>query len=470
MSTFVSTTIPYVNGDPHVGFALECVQADVLARHRRARGEPVRFGTGTDDNSLKNVRAAAAAGVPVGDFVAARAAPFAALRETLALSTDDFIRTSADPRHRPGVEALWRACKDDLFEQEYEGLYCVSCETFVDGPCPEHGEPEPVTERNWFFRLSRYEEPLLDLIQSGRLRIEPPELRRETLAFIQRGLQDVSVSRSRERAAGWGIPVPGDPTQVVWVWFDALANYITALGYGSSDGDAYRTWWVEADERVHVVGKDVARFHAVIWPALLLAAAEPPPTAVVVHGFLTVDGRKLSKSAGADANPRSLVEGLGLDALRWWLVRDVPRTGDTDFRPELVVARGRELAHLVGNLVNRSVALARRVPPGKADPDHPLTRAAASLPTEIDAALAQFDLRGASGRLVALAHEANRFLSETRPWELPDDALAAVVPTLLDVCATLGRELEPFVPGAGARIEAVLATRDPDLGRALFAA
>lgn len=471
MRTFVSTTIPYVNGDPHVGFALECVQADVLARHRRARGSAVRFGTGTDDNALKNVRAAAAAGVPVADFVAARARPFAALRGTLDLSTDDFIRTSSDPRHRPGVEALWRAVSGDLVERAYEGLYCVLCEAFVDGPCPEHGEAELVTERNWFFRLSRYREPLLELLESGRLRIEPPELRRETLAFVRAGLEDVSVSRSRTRAGGWGIPVPGDAEQVVWVWFDALANYVTALGYGSADGDGYRAWWAEADERIHVVGKDVARFHAVIWPALLLAAGEPPPTAVFVHGFLTADGRKLSKSSGTGADPRAVVESLGLDAFRWWLVRDVPRTGDTDFRPELAAARGRELAHLVGNLVNRSLGLARRVPDGGApDPAHPLAVRAAALPGAIDEALGQFDLRAASGAIVDLAQAANRFVSETRLWELPEAELAEVVPVLLEVCAAIGRELEPFVPGAGARIAGALAGRDVGLGRELFAA
>ena len=278
------------------------------------------------------------------------------------------------------------------------------------------------------------------------------------------------MSRSRGRAGEWGIPVPGDPTQVVWVWFDALANYVTALGYGSADGGAYRTWWAEADRRAHVVGKDVARFHAVIWPALLLAAGEPAPTAVFVHGFLTVGGRKLSKSAGADANPEAVVESLGLDAFRWWLVRDVPRAGDTDFRPELVAARGRELAHVVGNLVNRSVALARRVAPAEGDPGHPLALAAAALPGAVDDALGRFDLRAASAAIAELAQEANRHVSETRPWELPHDELAEVVPVLLGVCAALGRELEPFVPGAGARIGEALATRDPALGRALFAA
>ena len=240
---YITTAIPYVNGDPHVGFALECVQADVLARHRRLRGDDVRFLSGTDENSLKNVEAAAAAGAEVASFVDAKAARFAALRDVLELSTDDFIRTSVDPRHRPGVERLWRACerRGDLYRRDYDGLYCTGCESFLTddelagGLCPEHGRaPERVVERNWFFALSRYEDRLLELLDSGRLRIEPEHRRNEVLEFVRGGLSDFSVSRPRERARGWGIPVPGDPGQVVYVWFDALANYITALGYGAA--------------------------------------------------------------------------------------------------------------------------------------------------------------------------------------------------------------------------------------------
>jgi tRNA synthetases class I (M) len=239
---YITTAIPYVNGDPHIGFALECVQADVLARHRRLRGDDVRFLSGTDDNSLKNVQAAVAAGLPLAEFVNAKAARFAALRDPLALSYDDFIRTSVDPRHQPGVERLWRACAaaGDLYERDYEGLYCVGCEAFVspdelvDGLCPEHAvPPEHVAERNWFFRLSRYQDELRLLIESGRLRVEPEHRRNEALSFIASGLADFSVSRSRERVQGWGIPVPGDASQVIYVWFDALANYPTAL---SGDG------------------------------------------------------------------------------------------------------------------------------------------------------------------------------------------------------------------------------------------
>lgn len=269
--TYVTTAIAYVNGDPHLGYALECVQADVLARHRRLRGDEVRLLTGTDDNALNNVEAAVAVGLPVARFVAQKGDRFAGLRAPLALSNDDFIRTSTDPRHRPGVERLWRACAQagDLYQRDYEGLYCLGCEAFLapedlrDGRCPEHAEaPAPVVERNWFFRLSRYEQALHDLVESGRLRIEPAQRRNEVLSFIRGGLSDFSVSRSRERARGWGIPVPGDATQVVYVWFDALANYISALDYGAG-GEAYRRWWCESDERVHVIGKGIIRFHAV---------------------------------------------------------------------------------------------------------------------------------------------------------------------------------------------------------------
>jgi methionyl-tRNA synthetase len=287
---FVTTTIPYVNARPHLGFALEAVQADVLARHRRQRGDEVWFLTGTDDNSLKNVLAAEAEGVPTSELVDRNAAAFTALREPLELSFDDFIRTSRDARHRAGVERLWRACADsgDIYRRHYQGLYCVGCEQFytsaelAEGRCPEHGvPPQVVAEDNWFFRLSRYQDRLYELIASGRLRIEPAARRNEVLAFIAAGLEDFSISRSRARARGWGIPVPGDPDQVVYVWWDALGNYVTSLGYGKGGGD-YSHWWACGDRRVHLVGKGVLRFHAVYWPAMLLsgrAAADRHPRA-----------------------------------------------------------------------------------------------------------------------------------------------------------------------------------------------
>jgi methionyl-tRNA synthetase len=383
MTTFLSTTIPYVNAQPHLGFALELVQGDVLARHGRQAGDQVRYQTGTDDNSLKNVLAAEAEGISPATLVGRNAAAFAGLREPLALSFDDFIRTSSDPRHRPGVERLWRACvaRGDLYLKHYEGRYCVGCEQFykpselAGGRCPEHGTvPDVVAEQNWFFRLSRYAGQLHDLISSGRLRIEPAARRNEVLGFIAGGLEDFSVSRSTARARGWGIPVPGDPDQVIYVWWDALGNYITSLGYGTGSPD-YQRWWADAGRRVHLVGKGVLRFHAVYWPAILLSAGEPLPTAILVHDYLTIGGSKISKSglaaptggaAGETADPVALVERYGTDAVRWWLLREVPRLDDADFTAARLVARANEdLANDLGNLVSRVVTLVHRCRNGR---------------------------------------------------------------------------------------------------------
>lgn len=244
MDSYITTTIPYVNARPHIGHALELVQADVLARHRRARGDRVRFLTGTDDNALKNVLAAEAAGQDIKDFIDHNDMAFLSLGPALSLSVDDVIRTGSDPRHRPGVEKLWRACADDLYLRSYEGLYCTGCEQFFTaselsgGLCPEHGTPpEVVAEENWFFRLSRYAEPLRAAVSSGAVRIEPVGRRNEVLAFIDGGLADFSVSRPAERARGWGIPVPDDPSQVIYVWFDALL--IGSLTSGRPGGTAF---------------------------------------------------------------------------------------------------------------------------------------------------------------------------------------------------------------------------------------
>jgi methionyl-tRNA synthetase len=428
--------------------------------------------------------------VPVAKFVDAKAGRFAALRSSLSLSYDDFIRTSVDPRHRPGVERLWCACAaaGDLYERDYEGLYCTGCEAFlppgelVGGLCPEHREPpEHVAERNWFFRLSRYQEELLALIQSGRLRVEPEHRREEVLGFIRGGLADFSVSRSRERARGWGIPVPDDADQVIYVWFDALGNYVSALDYGTG-GDRYRTWWEQSQERVHVIGKGIIRFHAVYWPAILLSAGETLPTTIFVHEYLTVDGQKLSKSRGASADPDALAARYGTDALRWWLIRDVPRSGDADFREALLAVRANELADDLGNLINRTITLASRFRPNGVrstpPPDEPLLAAVAQASGAIDAALDRFDFRAAAEALWSVVNEANRFVSATRPWELAraerggDGAvtarLDAVLAVLSTACQAIAGELRPFLPDAATRIERALERRDPELGRTLF--
>jgi methionyl-tRNA synthetase len=512
----LSTTIPYVNSRAHVGHALELVQADVLARHHRRIGDDVRLQTGTDDNSLKNVLAADAAGISTRELVNRNASEFAALREHLSLSFDDFIRTSSDPRHTPGVERLWRACaaSGDLYRKTYEGLYCIGCEQFYTeseldaGNCPDHGTPpQLVAEENWFFRLSKYADRLRDEITSGRLRIEPASRRNEVLGFIAGGLEDFSASRSVARARGWGIEVPGDPSQVIYVWWDALGNYITSLNYGRGDERAseYQRWWVDADQRTHVVGKGVLRFHAVYWPAILLSVGEPLPTEIFVHDYLTVDGRKISKSAAGSAaaagqadatDPVALARAYGADALRWWLVRDVPRVGDTDFTIEKLVARANEdLANGVGNLVNRVVSLVHSYrngvvrpcapPPGtsrwlaaaaspdrRGAPDWPadaaeVRAALAATPDAVRAALARFDIRTAAAAVFRIVEHANRYIEAAAPWHLArseraGDATAGVrldgvLGALVATCQVLASELWPFVPDLAARVAAACA-------------
>ncbi|WP_331765742.1 methionine--tRNA ligase [Embleya sp. NBC_00896] len=476
--SYITTTIPYVNARPHLGFALELVQADVLARHRRQAGDQVRFLTGTDDNSLKNVLAAEAEGIEVQALVDRNAAAFASLREPLALSFDDFIRTSSDPRHRAGVERLWRRCAaaGDLYRKHYEGLYCVGCEQFytsddlIEGRCPEHGtEPQLVAEENWFFRLSRYADVLLELISSNQVRIEPASRRNEVLGLIAGGLHDFSISRSQSRARGWGIPVPGDPDQVVYVWWDALGNYVTSLGYGTSDA-AFDQWWTHSGKRIHLAGKGVLRFHAVYWPAMLLSAGLRVPTDILVHEYLTVDGRKISKSGGAAVDPAGLVADVGTDAVRWWLLRDVPRVADADFTLDRLVTRANsDLAGGLGNLVHRVVTMIHRYRDGRlpASGSTPagaerLVDACAGAPREIDVALDEFDFRRAAAAVWTIVEEANRSIESTRPWELAKaeqgaehiagEQLDGVLDALLHACLFLADRLTPFLPGAAARI------------------
>ena len=472
----VMTAIPYVNGRPHVGHALELVQADVLARHRRQCGDEVRFQTGTDDNALKNVQGAEAEGITPQEYVSRVAERFAGLREPLDLSFDDFIRTSSDPRHKPGVDKLWAACaaRGDFYRKAYSGLYCVGCERFyerqeltADGRCEEHGTtPELVEENNWFFRLSSYQDQLVDLIESDRLRVEPASRKREVLSFIQTGLEDFSVSRSMVRARGWGIPVPGDPDQVIYVWYDALANYITAPGYGTDDAK-FRRWWDES-ERVHVIGKGIIRFHAVYWPAMLLSAGVSLPDTIFVHEYLTANGEKISKSAGNAEDPTDIVAQYGTDALRWWMLSEVARSGDTDYTALRMVNRANEdLANNIGNLVNRSVSMIHRYRDGSVtrvaainDDAAALREARASASATISAALVGFDFRRAVDAVTTIGNEGNRYIENVRPWELAKaergggstEQLDTVLAELIATCRAIARHLSPFLPAAAERI------------------
>lgn len=488
---YLTTAIPYVNSKPHLGFAMELVQSDVMARHWRHRGDEVRFLTGTDDNSLKNAIAAEAEGIPTSELVERNAAAFYDLRGPLQISFDDFIRTSADPRHKIGVDRLWHAtdAAGDLYRKDFQGLYCIGCEQFYteseltpEGLCPEHlTKPSLVSEENWFFKLSRYQDQLLELIESGTLRIEPERRRNEVLGFIRTGLQDFSISRSTERAHGWGIEVPGDPGQVIYVWWDALGNYITALDYGT-DGPNYRYWWQESDQRTHVIGKGIIRFHAVYWPAMLLSAGQPLPTTIFVHDYLTVEGRKLGKSLGNAIDPLAIVGAYGADALRWWLLRDVPRVGDADYTTDRLIGRYTDdLANGLGNLVNRTVSMVHRYRGGTVPPlpdplpGLPLTAAIAEAPAAVDAAMARFDFRQATAAVWRIVEDANRHVVETAPWNLAKaekngdaeagQALSDTLALLIHASRVVADELTPFLPDAAARVAAQLGNGQSELGK-----
>ena len=475
-SLHITTSIPYVNGLPHVGFALELVQADALARYHRLRGRSVRFQTGTDEHAQKNVLAARALGVPTRELVDRNAAAFAGLLPALEVAADDFVRTT-EPRHRAAVEAFWRRLRrGDLYVQPYRGLYCSGCEDFYqaselrDGACPEHGVPPvAVEEQNVFFRLSAYQAPLERLIEAGVLRITLEARRREVWAFVRSGLRDFSVSRSAARSNGWGIPVPQDASQVIYVWVDALVNYLTGPGLGGVPGDDWERWWAPTARVVHCIGKNVWKFHAVYWPALLLSAGFPVPQEIFVHGFLTAEGRKIGKSLGNAIDPRAVAREVGVDALRWALLRGVPAAADGDF----ALARVRalytdELAHGIGNVVRRVASLAQRAGVAAGSlPDAP------AAPEGYIAAFEGYAFDEAAGALRAPVDAVNRAIEATRPWELlrrgERAAAAGLVQRWVLELWPVAWWLEPLLPSAAGRVRDALRQLRGD-GPALFPA
>ncbi|MBV9279353.1 MAG: methionine--tRNA ligase, partial [Chloroflexi bacterium] len=475
---FITTAIPYVNSRPHIGHALEFVQTDTFARYHRLRGDDTYFLSGTDENALKNVQAAEREGIPTRALVDRNSRRFEELREHLDLSFDQFIRTAADPRHAAGAEKIWRAAEasGDIYRKFYSGLYCVGCEQYynpselIDGLCPEHGTPpDLIEEENHFFRLSRYTDQLYDLIASDRYRVVPETRKNEVLSFIARGLQDFSVSRSQERARGWGIPVPGDPSQVIYVWFDALANYITALDY-ADEGELYRRYWLENPHRVHVIGKGIIRFHAIYWPAMLLSAGVPLPEMLFVHGYINVSGAKISKSLGNVVDPVELVQTWGTDAVRYYLLRGVSPTGDANFSPDYFEARyNADLANDLGNLLNRTVSMIGRYRAGAipgageaSDLERSVREVAARAPQVVQQAMDRYDPQAALDAVWELVTRANKYVEESAPWALArtahsgdgeaDARLSTALYTLAESLRIIAALLEPFLPGTAGKI------------------
>jgi methionyl-tRNA synthetase len=465
---YVTTPIYYVNDLPHIGHIYTTVVADTLARYRRLAGDEVFFLTGTDEHGQNIERAAARDGVTpqaLADRVVAR---YHDLWQTFGIAHDDFVRTTEE-RHAAGVREIVRRLDEagDLYTAKHEGWYCSPCELFytekelVDGKnCPVHGTPaEWKSEENVFFRLSKYEAPLLRWIDQNPRAIQPESRRNEVRAFVEQGLRDLSVSRT---SLSWGIPFPGRPGHTVYVWLDALTNYISALGLGGADGSRYDRFWSGADTRLHLVGKDILRFHAVYWPAFLMSAGLPLPTTVWAHGWWLRDQKKMSKSVGNVVRPDDLVARFGADPLRYFLLREMVFGQDANYSDEGFIDRyNGDLANDLGNTVSRVVTLSRGAFAGKTPPvpcdDNPLIAAAATAVQEYRAAMGELAFHRALEALWRLLSEANQYLVGREPWKLvktegPSERLSRVLWNGLEACRIVASALLPFMPAAAERV------------------
>jgi methionyl-tRNA synthetase len=473
---YITTPIYYVNDVPHIGHAYTTIAADVLARYKRLAGYDVFFLTGTDEHGIKIERSARERNVSPQAWVDTISAQFRALWETLNISYDDFIRTS-QPRHKAVAQAIFQKAFDrgDIYKGVYEGWYCIPDETFLleselhEGKCPICGRPvEWITEEAYFFRLSKYQEWILQHIEANPLFIQPVSRRNEVLSFVRGGLRDLCVSRS---TFTWGIPVPFDPQQVIYVWIDALTNYITAIGYGT-DPQTFQKFW-PAD--LHLIGKEILRFHAVIWPILLKSADLPPPRQVFAHGWWTADGEKMSKSLGNVIDPAKLAAELAaragaslataVDAIRYFVLREVAFGLDGDFsRAALLQRFNADLANDLGNLLSRTLTMLQRycdgVVPSAGEATgtaNALAEAAAKLLPEIDPMLNELAFHRALGRVWEYVRAVNRYIDEQAPWALARDQalrrrLEAVLYNQAESLRLIALWVYPFMPHTGAAL------------------
>ncbi|NLW07370.1 MAG: methionine--tRNA ligase [Clostridia bacterium] len=464
---YVTTPIYYPSDKLHIGHALTTTMADTLARYKRLRGYDVYFLTGSDEHGQKIQRRAQEAGLEPLKFVDGIVATFKELWRRLNISYDDFIRTT-EPRHMHAVQILLRRIYEqgDIYKATYEGWYCTPCETFfterqlVDGNCPDCGRPvELLKEESYFFRMSKYADRLLQHIKDNPDFIQPASRRNEMISFIESGLEDLCISRT---TFDWGIPFPMDTGHVVYVWFDALTNYISALGYGTEDESLLHKYWPEA---VHLVGKDIVRFHTVIWPIILMAAGLEPPRQVYGHGWLLVEGGKMSKSKGNVVDPMVLIDRYGSDAIRYFLLREMPYGSDGVYSEEALVNRiNTDLANDFGNLLSRTTAMIEKfnqgvlAAPVASEPlDEDLKAVARKVPAELDAALNNFEFSRALGAIWRLVNRANKYIEETAPWALAKDPtkqprLQTVLYNLAEVVRQATIMVEPFMPGVPARV------------------
>jgi methionyl-tRNA synthetase len=453
---YITTSIPYVNGEPHLGHAMEFVMADVLARYARQRGDTVIYSTGTDEHGGKIAEKAAEHKLEPLEFATKMSKQFSDLAKQLNVSNDRFIRTT-DEGHEQRAQLIWKALEKDIYKSKYVGWYCTGDEAFFseaevkanNGVCPNHNRPyEKVEEENYFFKLSKYTKPILEAIESGSFAVVPDTRRNEILSVIKGGLDDISVSRPKGKIS-WGIPVPGDKDQVMYVWFEALLNYITVLGY--PEHEDFKQFW---PANVQVIGKDIIRFHAAIWPAILLGLGIKLPKQLYVHGFINIDGKKMSKSLGNYIAPNEIIEKYGTDAFRYYFLRHIPSYNDGDFSwPAFEAAYNNELANELGNAVQRTVAMIQKYQDGLIGDIPPAQHDIAQYQEALDQC--RFDR--ALDEVWEQVRGLNQYIDEEKPWEIAkqkdEEHLREVLAYQASALLEIGELLEPFLPATAEKIK-----------------
>jgi methionyl-tRNA synthetase len=476
---YITTPIYYVNARPHIGTAYTTIVCDAIARRQRMLGVDTFFLTGTDEHGQKIERSAQAAGKTPQKLTDDISAEFRALWDRMGLTYDDFIRTTSE-KHKRGVQALWRKIRDNgyIYKGTYTGQYCVSCELYVDGanpgdPCPQCGRTtETVHEENYFFKLSAFQDKLLQLYNDKPEFIRPETRRNEVVSFVRSGLRDLSISRS---TFSWGIPVPDDPKHVIYVWMDALSNYITALGYGSEDTTLFDKFW---PANVQMIGKEIVRFHCVYWPAFLLAADLPVPKSIVAHGWLLFEESKMSKSRGNIVRAETILDVLGQDALRYFLLREVVFGQDGSFSFDALVQRyNADLANGLGNLASRTLAMITRYFRGEVPypsagvarqaADHAIAESAGRVIAECNALFDQYQFSRALEVAWSLVAAVDKYIVENEPWVLGEKQdegsrarLATVLYTSAEALRVVTALVHPVIPEATAKIWAQLGLGD----------
>ncbi|MBI4836485.1 MAG: methionine--tRNA ligase [Candidatus Abawacabacteria bacterium] len=460
----IMTSIAYVNGAPHVGHALEYVQADIYARYYRMRGHDVYFLTGTDEHGSKIYKAAKDNSMGPQDFADMNSQKFRIFSEHLNMSFDDFIRTTDQKRHWPAVIKIWNLLQAAglLEKRMYEGIYCMGCEAFktekdlINGICPDHPTTpiQKIAEENYFFLLSKFTSEIRTLLQEKVIHLLPEHRANEILAMMKDGLLDVSFSRAKE-VLPWGVPVPNDDSQVMYVWCDALTNYISACGF-AEESDTYKKYWANSDSRrIHFVGKDILRFHATIWPGMLLAAKIPLPTDIRVHGYISSNGQRMSKSTGNVVDPEEYISEFGADALRYYLAREIPASEDGDFtRARFIELYNGELANNLGNLVQRVVAMAIKNEI-MVDMNVPVLANVAEFDRALDQHLEKFEIHQAVNMMMKHFKSFNQWIDEKKPWELAKTdktAVAQVLSQMLNTIRAMIPYVEIFLPDTAKKI------------------